>query len=292
MTSPLNPVSHCLSKNVVHVYRGCNCSLDTVVDDVIGHVFLNFTHSVVESDSDDSLISINPICPQYKIDNNNTIENESGTETIKIEPVPPFIENLPDEFWIGYPPECVVSHHDNDEKKNIEDETDDGEKMTDEKIVYRTVPYHEYSLTKREELFFDRAPHLEKQDHFAGLCYNNSTSLIAKKKKRKLRHVFIKGLCVMTICWCDGDDVLMVFHLDQILLACYNVQDIRMMYTNDVIFHQQLAHEIVSCLFFFCIYIYHLSSRRKIFVFTFFSPKILSFFSSIKLSQYSCAVRF
>ena len=250
MTSPINPVSHCLSQNVVHVYRGISLdTVDVLVNNVIGNVFSNFTYTTCG----ESLTHVerNPICPKYNIDNNMTIDSGSCTDTIKIEPVPAFIEDLPDGFWSEYPPDCVISHNEDkqeeDKKNKIEDGEMDGEKKSlDEKIVYQTVSYHDYLLTKREKVFFD-----------SDVCHDDNSTLLTVKKMNT-RRVIIKGLSVMTIWYCGdsgNDGMMMVFHMDKILSACYNVRDIRMLYTEDSIFHQQLTREIVSFFLFFYLFV-------------------------------------
>ena len=249
MASLINPVSHCLTKNIVHVYRG-DSSLDVVDQtDVIRHVFANFSYETVECGCDGPLmfnsqcacvVGPNPICTQYKINiSNNNVDNGNDNAIVNIEPVPAFIENLPDTFWAGYPPECVISNHDG--TKN----DDNDEKLTETKIVYRNVSCNDYSLTltAREELFFDRVPNLKKEA--------SSACVVAVSKTR----VIVNGLCVLTILRRHSDcsergEVMLVFHMDQILVACYNVRDVRMLYTEDDTFHRQLARELVSL--FFC----------------------------------------
>ena len=234
MTSPINPISHCVSQNLVYLHHGnLNSSLD--VTDVIHYMFGEFAFETSECDCNDRsfscqcacVIGSNPVRPKYSITDKNY---ENGLTTESIDPVPAFIENLPDSYWSGHAPECVISNPDEVHSGIEEDETEAN-------LVYHNVSCDEYAMSVREELFFNRLPCLERD--------GDDVSVKVTQKRK----VLIKGVCVMTIVASDEGNsptTMLVLHMDQILWACYGLNDIRMLYAEDRQFHAHLSTELVS----------------------------------------------
>ncbi|XP_066926635.1 ferredoxin-fold anticodon-binding domain-containing protein 1 homolog [Clytia hemisphaerica] len=202
VAAPVNPMISGLSQNAIFVNKE-KCD----IDDIMSHVFHCFDIKTKDCHGDSIEtksqfeVRSNPIYPDFA--------NEKGkgrSEDVDINQVPAFIEQLPAKYWRSFEPECVISSA--DEQGVVE---------------YQNISCHDYNLNSLEEHYFGRDKYL-----------------IAEEKTSQ-RKVLIEGHCVLTILHYKEEDVtVFIFHLDQILLACYGVLDVRWLYTEDEMFHSLL----------------------------------------------------
>ena len=210
----ITPNENCMSHNLMFVAKLVGKTYEVLKEAVISslRMLLSTALTIVECKCNSQ---VHTLC-SCRI--TSSCRKDSEISSYDPDLTPNFVSDIPLSFsTASFAPEITVSYKD----------------KLDHSVLYRNVHHSDYKLSELEENYFKKT-------------YGSSRSENHPKTK-----LLIGGSCVATIC--HDENVLhcelltVTFHSNDILFSCYDVKDLRYIWTEDETFRADLSSLLVSC---------------------------------------------